>query len=131
MRKRAIPIIAALAISAFAWTNDAHAARELTDAELDGVAAGSVYTELVDGTLNFSFSKAGGDYSVDGDGSLGFAMSPDKYGAITLSGNAQSGLNSVVNITAVDSAIQVLLNLNINVNSSVGTLQQLNLSGSF
>ncbi len=43
-----------------------------------------------------------------------------------MSDAAQRDLRSVVNINAVNSAVNVLLNLNVNVDSSVGTLNQLN-----
>ena len=49
-------------------------------------------------------------------------------GTINLSDNAQQNLNSLVNITAVNSNINVLLNLNVNINSTVGTVTQSNLS---
>ncbi|MBI2412785.1 MAG: hypothetical protein HYV24_06210 [Deltaproteobacteria bacterium] len=131
MKKKAMLALSVLAAASLLYPGGAMAGRALSDAEMETVAAGSVNTEFVDSTMYFSFSKAGDDFDVSGDGSLDLLMgAPDKLGSIAISGNAQSGLSSLVNITAVDSAIQVLLNLNINVNSSVGSLQQLNLSGS-
>lgn len=110
------------------------AARELSDDELDQVTAGGVSVEVLDGVLNFQFrSAAGGGVSVDGSGTLSMSAEqlPNSVGAIVLRDSAQGNLRSVVNVTAVNSAIQVLINLNVNVNSSVGTLRQLNLSGRF
>jgi hypothetical protein len=49
--------------------------------------------------------------------------------ALTLNGGAQQNLSSLVNINAVNSNINVLLNLNVNMNSTVGTVMQSNLNG--
>jgi hypothetical protein len=48
-------------------------------------------------------------------------------GTLSLNGNAQQNLSSLVNINAVNSQVNVLLNLNVNINSTVGTLTQANL----
>jgi hypothetical protein len=50
-------------------------------------------------------------------------------GSLTLDGAAQQNLSSLVNINAVNSRINVLLNLNVNMNSTVGTVTQSNLTG--
>jgi hypothetical protein len=50
-------------------------------------------------------------------------------GSITLNGNAQQNLSSLINLNAVNSKINVLLNLNVNINSTVGTIIQSNLNG--
>jgi hypothetical protein len=50
-------------------------------------------------------------------------------GTLSLNGNAQQNLSSLVNINAVNSKINVLLNLNVNINSTVSTLTQSNLNG--
>jgi hypothetical protein len=50
-------------------------------------------------------------------------------GYLALSDNAQSGLQSLVNINAVNSAVNVLLNLNVSIDSSVGAINQMNLNG--
>ena len=48
---------------------------------------------------------------------------------LSINGNAQQNLSSLVNINAVNSKINVLLNLNVNINSTVGTVVQSNLNG--
>jgi hypothetical protein len=48
---------------------------------------------------------------------------------VNLGGNAQQNLSSLININAVNSTINVLLNLNVNINSTVGTILQSNLNG--
>jgi hypothetical protein len=50
-------------------------------------------------------------------------------GTINLGGSAQQNLSSLININAVNSTINVLLNLNINIDSTVGTILQNNLNG--
>jgi hypothetical protein len=46
-----------------------------------------------------------------------------------MNGQAQQNLSSLININAVNSNINVLLNLNVNLNSTVGTLTQANMNG--
>ena len=41
-----------------------------------------------------------------------------------MSGQAQQNLNALVNIAAVNSSVQVLMNLNVNINSRVGSVSQ-------
>ena len=50
-------------------------------------------------------------------------------GSLTLNGQAQQSLSYLVNINAVNSNIQVLLNLNVNISSTVGSVMQSNLAG--
>jgi len=47
---------------------------------------------------------------------------------LILQDNAQQNLRSLVNIVAVNSKVQVLVNLNININSTVGAVHQANVS---
>jgi len=48
--------------------------------------------------------------------------------ALLLQDSAQSNLQSLININAVQSAVNVLVNLNITIDSNVGEIRQLNLS---
>jgi hypothetical protein len=69
---------------------------------------------------------------VSSTGSLAIQNAPiggTTLGTLSLNGNAQQNLSSLVNINAVNSKINVLLNLNVNINSTVGTLTQSNLNG--
>lgn len=50
-------------------------------------------------------------------------------GTLTLNGSAQQNLSSLININAVNSKVNVLLNLNVNINSTVGTIIQTNING--
>jgi hypothetical protein len=69
---------------------------------------------------------------VTGVGTLTVLKGPiagTNMGSLTLNGEAQQNLSSLVNINAVNSKINVLLNLNVNINSAVGTVVQSNLTG--
>ena len=111
---------AVLAAPAFAGT-------EMNDAELDRVRAGAIQV-APDGAggLDFSFSGAGGR-AIDGSGNLRLGAFSNT-GTVLLRDGAQSNLRSVVNVNAANSLVQVLLNLNVNINSTVGSLVQSNLA---
>jgi len=122
-----------------AWAASGHL---LTDHELDQVAAGDFNVQFMDGALNLSFDT-GNKFKtrVTGTGTMAFqAMSlPNLYdqintptsvisntsvGVVNISG--QNNLNALVNINAVNSLIQVLTNLQINVGGSNNTTYQSN-----
>jgi hypothetical protein len=112
--------------------NPAWGMRELSDGELDDVTAGTtVSSEVLDGVLHFQFSRDNGhNRSIDGQGTIAVREDqlPRTTGALVLRDNAQGNLQAFVNVNAVNSLVQVLINLNVNINSSVGVLRQLNLS---
>lgn len=96
----------------------------LDDAVLDQITAGtrSDPRELAE----FDFSRnTGSGRTVRGTGSLALADASREY-TLTFGEGAQQNLRSLVNINAIDAQITVLLNLNINVESTVGTLNQHN-----
>jgi hypothetical protein len=105
----------------------AFAGVEMSDAELDHVRAGAVHA-AADGAggLDFSFAT-GGARAIDGSGNLRLG-SFSNTGTVWLQDGAQSQLRSVVNVNAANSLVQVLLNLNVNINSTVGSLVQSNLA---
>jgi hypothetical protein len=112
--------------------NPLHKSGALSDAELDQVTAGgfNATVNTAGDTVNFSTAvptpsglvTAAGNASV-----LAQPMSGTNIGSITLNGQAQAGLNSLININAVNSSIAVLLNLNVTLNSTVGSITQSNL----
>lgn len=109
-------------------------AQPMSDAVLDRVTAGSISAGLSDGVVRFQGSTPTPNGVVSADGSLGILNAPlgsssNTMGTLGLSGNAQQNLSSLVNINAVNSVVNVLLNLNVNINSTVGTLTQANLHG--
>lgn len=106
--------------------------RELTDLELDSVTAGNQSVNPLDDLVVFSASKttaAGTRINVDGSFGLVDSLDSIVAGSLTLSDNAQRDLSSLININAVNSTINVLMNLNINIDSNIGQLNQYNLHG--
>jgi len=100
----------------------ANAAEPLSNAELDDITAGNVSVPIqVD-----QFTAQGTHIIVNGD--IQWHASTQNYNLI-LSDNAQQNLNSLININAVNAPVNVLLNLNINIDSAVGVLEQYNLNG--
>lgn len=111
-------------------------AKPLSDAALDRVtAAGSgagITAGVTNGVVNFQGQVPTANGLVTSAGTLAIQNSPitgTTMGTLSLNGSAQQNLTSLVNINAVNSNISVLLNLNVNINSTVGTVLQSNLSG--
>ena len=113
--------------------------KPLSDAALDRITAGGTDSEpkagvsagISNGAIQFQGQVPTKNGLVTGVGTMAFQSGPitsTTTGTINLSDNAQQNLNSLVNITAVNSNISVLLNLNVNINSTVGTVTQSNLS---
>lgn len=78
-------------------------------------------------TFNFQ-GQAGSTHMVDGNGTISFnaVPIPGATSNLILQGEAQQNLRSLINIAAVNSKIDVLVNLNVNINSTVGTVGQAN-----
>jgi hypothetical protein len=106
-----------------------YAFETLDDAQLDNVVAGTQTSESPGdiARIPIMFSRPNGN-SIDGEIVLQ-RISNQTSGSLILQDGAQSNLQSLININAVNSPVNVLLNLNININSSIGVLQQLNLQG--
>jgi hypothetical protein len=106
-------------------------AQPLSDAALDRVTAGTVTAGVSDGVVKFQGHTPTANGLVSSSGSLAMQAVPlsSTTGTLSINGNAQQNLSSLVNINAVNSKINVLLNLNVNINSTVGTLTQANLNG--
>ncbi|WP_263367570.1 hypothetical protein [Edaphobacter bradus] len=105
--------------------------KPLSDAALDRVTAAGVTAGLSNGAIQFQGEVPTKNGLVTGAGTLAILNGPVNgitTGTLSLNGNSQQNLTSLVNINAVNSTISVLLNLNVNINSSVGTLTQTNLS---
>ena len=103
--------------------------RELTDSELDLITAGAVSLEVFDnGQLSFQIGAGGRAVPIDGTANIsrGNGSLLSSISTLVLNGNAQSNLHSLVNITAISSTIQVFMNLNVNIHSTVGTVGQFN-----
>jgi hypothetical protein len=107
-------------------------AKPLSDAALDEVTAGNITAGISKGVVHFQGQAQTANGLVSSTGSLGIQNGPIggiTNGTLSLNGSAQQNLSSLVNINAVNSKINVLLNLNVNINSTVGTLTQSNLNG--
>src|ERR1700733_6045618 len=132
---RRLLVVASLALlvqSGMAQSVTRHKPQPLNDASMDRVTAGGVTAGLSDGVIKFQGSVPTRNGLVTGAGTLGVTTSPldsTSQSTLTLNGGAQQNLSSLVNINAVNSNVNVLLNLTVNINSTVGTLTQTNLTG--
>jgi len=145
MRRRlTIAALAVLTVVGTAQTRpkpkplDDAALDRITAGGTDGktVSAGGITAGLSNGAVQFQGQVPTKNGLVSAAGTMAFQGGPKTANTVTstttgtlnLSDNAQQNLNSLVNITAVNSNISVLLNLNVNINSTVGTVTQSNLS---
>lgn len=101
---------------------------ELSDQALSAVTAGSADAtfESVEALTRIPFRYAGSNGEVDGEVFVLPMTDIHNQGTLQLMDNAQSNLRSLINVNAVNSPVQVLLNLNININSTIGNVNQLN-----
>jgi hypothetical protein len=127
---RVYAVIASLVLLLLAQSDQAQAMRELSESELDSVTAGiTISSAFHDTGVRFDFHKDNGqDLSIDGSGSVAVSQSqtPGTVGALVLRDNAQGHLNAFINVNAVNSVVQLLINLNVNIHSNVGTVRQAN-----
>lgn len=79
--------------------------REMEDREMDGTCGGI--------TGSFDMTQSGN-----------LTLNDNSVTTLSLSGQAQQNLSSMVNIISIESTISVMLNLNVNINSTVGTVNQ-------
>ena len=102
----------------------------LDDEALSRVTAAGIDATVVDGVLHFQGEAATPNGLVDAVGTLSLERSGSNTttGTLVLSGNAQSNLQALININAVNSEVNVLLNLVVNINSTVGSIVQGNLA---
>jgi hypothetical protein len=107
----------------------AQAADVLSDAQLDQVTAGtaSVVYDRERGFLELhKITGRGTAIGVVGNANFNFGPTIVNAGVLHLEGNAQSNLRALINTNAVNSPVQVLMNLNININSFINNLNQVN-----
>jgi hypothetical protein len=116
-----------IALGALAVAPGACAAEPLDDAALDAITAGAAdeTSELLE--FNVKHETASGR-RIEVDGALDVdRVRSLENAALLLQDSAQSNLQSLININAVQSAVNVLVNLNITIDSTVGEIRQLNL----
>lgn len=108
--------------------------KTLDDRALDRVTAAGVTANVTpSGVINFAGQVPTANGLVSGIGSLmvqpsSSSTTTNNTGSINLTGSAQQNLSSLVNINAVNSTINVLLNLNISINSTIQSITQANLN---
>lgn len=106
--------------------------KAMDDSTLSRVTAAGITANATNGVVNFQGETATPNGLVSSVGSLAMSTGPNtgtSIGTLTLNGNAQQNLSSLININAVNSKVNVLLNLNVNINSTVGTIIQTNING--
>lgn len=105
-----------------------NAAEPLDDAKLDAITAGGAdeTSELLEFNVKHE-TASGRRIEVDGAVDVKRVRSLENA-ALLLQDSAQSNLQSLININAVQSAVNVLVNLNITIDSNVGEIRQLNLA---
>lgn len=124
-------VVGCLCVLLAGATDHARGAQVLSDEELDQVTAGALSVGMSDGKLNFLLGgDKGSRLSVEGSGTVAAVNVPSPPGTqgnyITIRDNAQSNLHSFTNVNAVNSKVQVLINLTVNINSTVGAIHQTN-----
>lgn len=101
----------------------------LTDEQLDAVTAGADGAQLEEIVVHAARMTASGkQVTADGTVAVQRAAGPIDPVELLLRDSAQSNLQALVNLNAVHSAVNVLVNLNINIDSQVGELHQINLA---
>lgn len=124
-----IIVALALLLAGSAWAEG----RSLTDTELDSITAAG-YTGYESGALDdalfdFAFDHAG-NHHVWGEGTLDISarrLDSLSINSLVLDRGAQQNLSALVNINAVNAVVNVLMNLVINVDSTVwGGISQMN-----
>jgi len=131
MKRTCILVTAVLLLLATVSPAWAAGGRKLADQELDQVTAGDFNIQFLDGALKFAFDSGTKlANQVSGDGTLSFNTQsiPGTVGNVVMGPGAQQDLQSLINIIAVNSIVNCLLNLNINVNSHDITVNQQNLT---
>lgn len=121
--ERIIIILVALLMS------EALAFKPLDDQQLNAITAGSLATdyESSEALARIPLQYSHKNIEVEGDILVLPADTYNSTATLQLFDNAQSNLRSLININAVDSPINVLLNLNINVHSNIEKIIQQNL----
>lgn len=125
-------LLTQLGISQTHNSQTSHKPKPMSDSTLDNVTASGITATATNGVINFEGQVPTPNGLVSSAGSLSVQNGPitgTTIGSLTLNGGAQQNLSSLININAVNSKINVLLNLNVNINSTVGTIIQSNLNG--
>lgn len=128
---KVVPAIACCLIcGSGARADEAPEKLELDDAQLDQITAGAAAASDEESIFSIVRRTRSGN-TIKADGSLKVLNVEDllSSGQLTLTDYAQQNLRSIVNINAVNADVNVLLNLNVTIDSAIGTVNQFNLNG--
>ncbi|KAF0219113.1 MAG: hypothetical protein FD174_2199 [Geobacteraceae bacterium] len=127
---KSIMLIGCLCLLLTGAADKAWGAHPLSDEEMDLVTAGTLSVAMSDGKLSFQLGgDKGSGLSIEGSGTISTVTNPAPAGPpayIIMRDNAQSNLHAFVNVNAVNANVQVLINLIVNINSTVGAIHQIN-----
>jgi hypothetical protein len=107
----------------------ANGAEVLDDEKLDAITAGTAPTAFQRPPVAFEVNRVtarGTRIGATGNARVFDGADLSSIGLLRLEDQAQGNLRALVNTNAVNSAVQVLINLNININSQVNSLNQVN-----
>ena len=105
------------------------AAEILDDETLDGITAGSAPDALQRAPVAFEIQRTtarGKRIGASGNAQVVNSLDLSNFGLLRLEDNAQGNLRALVNTNAVNSTVQVLINLNINIDSTINSITQVN-----
>ena len=100
---------------------------ELDELQLDSVYAGRVASDKQDIITSIPFHYVGRHGRVDGEAVISPSNSNQGTASLLIQDGAQNHLSSMININAVNSPIEVLLNLVVNIDSQIGVVKQNNI----
>jgi hypothetical protein len=128
-KRRATASRLGLALLAALSCGAALALEPLSDQQLDAITAGAEESKLEEIVVHAARLTSSGKQVVV-DGTVGVQRPTTEINAadLLLRDSAQSNLQSLINLNAAHSVVNVLVNLNINIDSHVGELRQLNLA---
>ena len=107
----------------------ARASEPLTDEQLDAITAGSAAAAVRGAPVSFEVQRVtarGKRIGASGNAQVVNSLDLSNFGLLRLEDNAQGNLRALVNTNAVNSTVQVLINLNINIDSTINSITQVN-----
>lgn len=130
MRRRRTILTTAAALLGLSFGSGAIAYEPLADEQLDAITAGMADEDTIDEIAVKAVHRTASGKLVTAEGTLAVAQTLGSLSSseLLLQDSAQSNLRALVNLNAVHSIVNVLVNLNINIDSHVGELRQINLT---
>lgn len=102
----------------------------LADEQLDAITAGMADDDVIEEIAVKAVHRTASGKLVTAEGTLAVQQIPASLANadLLLQDSAQGNLRALVNLNAVHSVVNVLVNLNINIDSHVAELRQINLA---